>query len=60
MALFVESRLSTNGSSVVLAQISSTVSEEAAAFYRRLGFDVSPLDPMILMVTLADLRAASP
>ena len=36
------------------------LSEDAAAFYRCLGFDASPLDPMILMVTLADLRAASP
>ena len=35
------------------------LSEDAAAFYRRLGFDASPLDPMILMVTLANLRAAS-
>lgn len=35
------------------------LSDEAAAFYRRLGFDASPLDPMILMVTLADLRAAT-
>jgi hypothetical protein len=26
------------------------------AFYRRLGLEPSPLDPMILMVTLADLR----
>lgn len=34
------------------------LSEDTAAFYRRLGFDASPLDPMILMVTLADLRAA--
>ncbi len=36
------------------------LSEDAAAFYRRLGFDASPLNPMILMVTLADVRAASP
>jgi predicted N-acetyltransferase YhbS len=36
------------------------LSEDAAAFYRRLGFDASPLDPMILMVTLADLRASLP
>jgi GNAT superfamily N-acetyltransferase len=36
------------------------LSEEAAAFYRRLGFDSSPLDPMILMVTLADLCASLP
>jgi len=34
------------------------ISEEAATFYRRLGFDPSPLDPMTLMVTLADLRAS--
>jgi predicted N-acetyltransferase YhbS len=34
------------------------LSENAAAFYRRLGFDPSPLDPMMLMVTLADLRAS--
>jgi GNAT superfamily N-acetyltransferase len=35
------------------------LSKDAAAFYLRLGFDASPLDPMILMVTLADLRASS-
>ena len=35
------------------------LTKDAAAFYLRLGFDASPLDPMILMVTLADLRAAS-
>lgn len=34
------------------------LSEDAARFYLRLGFDASPLDPMILMVTVADLRAA--
>jgi GNAT superfamily N-acetyltransferase len=36
------------------------LSEDAAAFYQQLGFDTSPLDPMSLMVTLADLRAVSP
>jgi predicted N-acetyltransferase YhbS len=36
------------------------LSDDAAAFYRALGFDPSPLDPTILMVTLADLRAALP
>jgi predicted N-acetyltransferase YhbS len=36
------------------------LSGDAAAFYRRVGFDASPLDPMILMVTLADLRASLP
>lgn len=34
------------------------LSEEARDFYLRLGLDESPLDPMTLMVTLADLRAA--
>ena len=34
------------------------LSEEAKAFYLRLGFEPSPLDPMTLMVTLADLRHA--
>jgi GNAT superfamily N-acetyltransferase len=35
------------------------ISEEAAAFYRCLGFDPSPLEPMTLMVTLADVRAST-
>jgi hypothetical protein len=30
----------------------------AKTFYERVGFDPSPLDPMLLMVTLADLQAA--
>ncbi len=34
------------------------ISEDAKAFYLALGFDLSPLDPMTLMITLADLRAA--
>jgi GNAT superfamily N-acetyltransferase len=33
------------------------LSEEAKAFYLGLGLEVSPLDPMTLMVTIADLRA---
>jgi GNAT superfamily N-acetyltransferase len=36
------------------------LSDDAAEFYRRLGFDPSPLDPNTLMVTLADLRASLP
>jgi len=36
------------------------LSEEAAAFYRGLGFDPSSLGPLTLMVTLADLRASMP
>ncbi len=34
------------------------LSTDAKAFYERLGFDPSPLDPLVLMVTLADLQAA--
>ncbi|HLL11494.1 MAG TPA: GNAT family N-acetyltransferase, partial [Rubrivivax sp.] len=34
------------------------ISEEAKAFYVGLGLEVSPLDPMTLMVTLIDLEAA--
>jgi GNAT superfamily N-acetyltransferase len=32
------------------------ISDEARAFYLALGFEPSPLEPMTLMVTLADLR----
>lgn len=32
------------------------LSAEAKAFYERIGFVPSPLDPMMLMITLADLR----
>ena len=34
------------------------LSDRARDFYLRVGFDPSPLDPMILMITLADLHAA--
>lgn len=34
------------------------VSERAKSFYVSLGFEPSPLEPMTLMLTLADLRAA--
>lgn len=34
------------------------LSDEARAFYLKLGLEPSPLDPMVLMVTLADLRRA--
>jgi ribosomal protein S18 acetylase RimI-like enzyme len=33
------------------------ISEQAKAFYQALGFDPSPIEPMILMVTLDDIRA---
>ena len=35
------------------------ISDEAKAFYLRLGLDPSPLEPMTLMTTLADLKATS-
>ncbi|HEX6017341.1 MAG TPA: GNAT family N-acetyltransferase [Burkholderiaceae bacterium] len=34
------------------------LSDEAKAFYVGLGLDVSPLEPMTLMATLADLKAS--
>jgi GNAT superfamily N-acetyltransferase len=34
------------------------ISEEAKNFYMALGFDASPSEPMTLMVTLSDIRAA--
>lgn len=37
--------------------IVQTLSAEAKTFYEKVGFDPSPLDPMTLMVTLADLKA---
>ena len=36
------------------------ISQAAKTFYITLGFEASPLDPMTLMVTLADIRAALP
>lgn len=34
------------------------ISEQAKEFYAALGFDPSPSEPMTLMVTLSDIRAA--
>jgi len=34
------------------------LSDSAKAFYERIGFDPSALDPMMLMITLVDLQAA--
>jgi GNAT superfamily N-acetyltransferase len=34
------------------------ISEDARSFYLSFGFDPSPREPMILMITLTDLRAA--
>jgi predicted N-acetyltransferase YhbS len=33
------------------------LSDGAKGFYERVGFDPSPLDPMMLMITMADLQA---
>ena len=42
----------------IRGMIVHAISEEAKAFYLRLGLDPSPVDPMMLVVTLADLRAS--
>ncbi|QPC95600.1 GNAT family N-acetyltransferase [Mesorhizobium sp. INR15] len=42
----------------IRGMIVHALSEEAKAFYMRTGFEPSPLDPMTLMVTLADLKAS--
>ena len=34
------------------------ISEEDRAFYEAIGFDPSPLEPMTLMISMADLHAA--
>lgn len=34
------------------------LSAEAKSFYQHIGFDASALDPMTLMITLADLKAS--
>ena len=34
------------------------ISDEAKRFYVRLGLDPSPIEPMTLMTTIADLRMA--
>ncbi len=41
----------------IRALLVHALSDEAKAFYLRLGLDPSPFDPMTLMVTLADLRS---
>jgi GNAT superfamily N-acetyltransferase len=37
--------------------IAHALSEDARRFYTQIGFEPSPLDPMTLMITLADLKA---
>ncbi|MFC6672625.1 GNAT family N-acetyltransferase [Marinobacterium aestuariivivens] len=43
----------------IRGMIVHALSEEAKAFYEGVGFEPSPIDPMMLMVTLADLKGAS-
>lgn len=42
----------------IRGMIVHALSTEAKNFYERLGFEPSSLDPMILLVTLADLQAS--
>jgi len=42
----------------IRATIVHAISPEAKAFYLALGFEASPLQPMTLMATIADLQAA--
>lgn len=58
-ALFQDSALRVlNAASAIgiRGMIVHAISEDAKAFYAKLGFDPSPLDAMTLMVTLADIR----
>lgn len=41
----------------VRGMIVHALSDEAKLFYERVGFEPSPIDPMTLMITLADLQA---
>lgn len=41
----------------IRGMIVHALSESAQAFYERVGFDPSPLDPTTLMATISDLRA---
>lgn len=42
----------------IRGMIAQALSLEAKAFYERVGFDPSPIDPMTLMITLGDLKSA--
>ena len=42
----------------IRAILVDAISEDAKRFYERHGFRVSPVDPMILMITVADARKA--
>lgn len=42
----------------IRGMIVHALSDQAKAFYERVGFEASPIDPMLLLITLADLEAA--
>ncbi|MBS0271788.1 MAG: GNAT family N-acetyltransferase [Proteobacteria bacterium] len=42
----------------VRALVVHAISEEAKNFYSKFGFKVSPIDPMMLMVTVKELKAS--
>lgn len=42
----------------IRGMIAHAISTDAKAFYAKVGFDPSPLDPLTLMITLADLNSA--
>ncbi|MHB1216265.1 MAG: GNAT family N-acetyltransferase [Thiobacillus sp.] len=42
----------------IRGMVVQALSPEAKAFYERVGFDPSPLDPMLLMVTLDELKSS--
>jgi GNAT superfamily N-acetyltransferase len=42
----------------IRAILVDAISEDAKRFYERHGFQVSPVDPMILMITVADAKKA--
>ena len=43
----------------IRAMLVHAISDDAKQFYLALGFEPSPVEPMTLMVTLADIKAAS-
>ena len=45
-------------STAIRGALVHAILEEAKAFDLALGFDPSPLEPMTLMITMADMRAA--
>lgn len=42
----------------IRGMIVHALSDQAKAFYERVGFEASPIDPMLLLITLSDLEAA--